>query len=33
MTGERITKLYTVLNEKLDQTQELSDEDILREID
>ena len=33
MTGERITKLYTVSNEKLDQTQELSDEDILREID
>ena len=33
MTVERITKLYTVLNEKLDQTQELSDEDILREID
>ena len=33
MTGERITKLYTVLNEKLDQTQELSDEDILKEID
>lgn len=30
---ERITRLYAVLNGKLDQTQELSDEDILREID
>lgn len=30
---ERITKLYALLEERIDQTQEISDEDILREID
>lgn len=33
MREDRVTELYAALNEKLDQTQEISDEDILREID